>query len=101
MKIQRDHIPQNQKVGAQKPTETQKKKAASQPKKLKKDEIQLSPSAKEVLRLSELARSLPDTRKGVIDAIKKQIRDETYDVPPRRVAKSIIDLQKTLEPDDK
>ncbi len=100
MKIQRDPIPQNQKVGAQRPSETQKK-TASQSRKLKKDEVKLSPSAKEVLRLTELARSLPDTRKGVIDAIKKQIRDGSYDVPPRRVAKSIIDLQKDLKPDDK
>lgn len=100
MKIQRDHISQNQKIGAQRPSETQKR-AAPQLKKLGKDEVQLSPSAKEALRLAELARSLPDSRKAVIDAIKAQIRGETYDVPPRRVAKSIIDLHKALELDDK
>ncbi len=54
----------------------------------------------EVQRLAELARGIPDVRKARVEAVKKQIKSGTYDVPAESVARSIVDLHRRLKSDE-
>ena len=56
----------------------------------------LPPHDDEVRRLTELAKALPDVRMEKIESIRKQIESGTYAIPAEAVAKSILDLRRTL-----
>ena len=99
MKILRDHGSQINKVDQRSP-KIQRKTAASRVRKVGKDKIELSPRAREVRRLVELAKLAPEVRLEKINAIKKQIQAGKYSVPPESIARSIIDLHKKLKSDD-
>ena len=60
--------------------------------KVKQDEIVLSPRATEVRRLEELAKDVPEVRQDKVEAVKTQIESRTYNVNGKLVAKSIADL---------
>ena len=59
----------------------------------------LSSHDKEVLRLTKLAKSLPDVRRDKINLIRKRIESGIYKIPPEAVAKSILSLQYMLTAD--
>ena len=94
MKSQSDHSSRVSK-GHPKPPASESKKPG------KRDKVELSSRADEVRRLTELAKLAPDVRLEKINAIKKQIKAGTYRVPADSVARSIVDLHKKLESDDR
>lgn len=67
-------------------------RVASEPQKVKKDEIVLSPRATEVQELAGAAKSVPAVRQEKVEAIKGQIESNIYDVNGKLVAGSIADL---------
>ncbi len=67
----------------------------------KKNKDKSSPCAAEVRRYTKMARDIPDVRQEKVEAIKKQIEPGTYRVSAEEVARSIIDLQRSLKTNDK
>ena len=67
----------------------------------KKDKDKSSPRAAEVRRYTKMAKNLPDVRQEKVEAIKKQIESGTYCISAEEVARSIVDLQRSLKTDDK
>ena len=67
----------------------------------KKDKDKSSPRAVEVRRYTKIAKDLPDVRQEKVEAIKKQIESGTYRISTEEVARSIVDLQRSLKTDDK
>ena len=102
MKIQSDGSPPV-KGNHLKPPATERKKSSipRSEKSGKKDAVQLSSRADEILRLTKLAKSEPDMRLDKVNAIKKQIEAGTYSVSADSVARSIADLHKKLKRDDR
>ncbi len=86
--------------GLQRSPKTQRKTAVTKPRELGKDKVELSSRSRDVHRLAELAKLVPEVRLEKVNAIKRQIQAGNYDVPPESVARSIIDFHKTLESGD-
>ena len=82
-------------------TERQKSPLSRSEKSGKKDAVQLSSRADEILRLTKLAKSAPDMRLDKVNAMRKQIKAGTYNVSADSVARSIADLHKKLKRDDR
>ena len=85
-----------------KPPATERKKSPSSrsEKPGKRDAVKLSSRTNKVRRLTKLAKSAPDVRPDKVNAIKKQVKAGTYNVPADSVARSIADLHKKLKRDD-
>ena len=67
----------------------------------KRDKDKSSPRADEVRRYTKMAKDIPDVRQEKVEAIKKQIESGTYRISAEEVARSIIDLQRSLKMNDK
>ena len=53
----------------------------------------------ELLKYKRIIKTIPEVRKGKIEAIRKQIEAEKYKVPAESVAGSIAELHHTLTSD--
>ena len=60
--------------------------------KQRKDEIILSSQAAEVRRFEGMAKAAPQIRQEKVEAIRKQVQSQTYNVDGKLVARSIADL---------
>ena len=67
----------------------------------RKKKDKLSTRAAEIHRYAELAKDIPDVRREKIEAIKKQIETDMYDVSAESVARSVADLHRSLKANDK
>lgn len=56
-----------------------------------KDEVVLSPEAKEIQKAKELLDSIPDIRKEKVAEIKAQIEDGTYEINGEQIALKMIE----------
>ena len=92
MKVSHERNPRTDRVHPQPSPAAQHKTSTSESRKPKEDEVIISPRAAEVRKLTEMAKDLPDVRKGKVEAIKKQIQSGEYKVSAESVAKSIIDF---------
>ena len=64
---------------------------------ISKDEVVLSPQAKEIQKAKELLDSIPDIRKEKVAEIKVQIEDGTYEVNGDQIALKMIEESLTNE----
>jgi len=69
-------------------------------KKERKDRDKLSSRSAEIQKFAEWARGISSVRKARVEAVKKQIESGTYDVSVKSVANSIVDLHRSLKPDE-
>ena len=58
----------------------------------KKDEIVLSPRATEIRELEEATKPIPEVRQAKVEAVKRQIEANTYNVKGKLVAQSMAGL---------
>lgn len=56
-----------------------------------KDEVVLSPKAKEIQKAKEILDSVPDIRKQKVAEIKTQIEDGTYKIDGEKIALKVIE----------
>jgi flagellar biosynthesis anti-sigma factor FlgM len=80
------------KVHLRPPPVAQRKTSASKPRHLKRDQVSLSLRAAEALKLSKLARTIPDIRQEKVEATRRQIESGTYTIYGRAVARSIVNI---------
>ena len=91
MRTQRYYNPRTRKVCSRPLPATQREMSASRPRRLRKEDISLSPHAAEVRKFTELAKTLPDVRREKVEAIKKQIEAGTYKISAEQIAKKMMD----------
>lgn len=65
-------------------------------KRVERDSIELSESARERLALIEAAKELPEIREERVSILKRAIDSGSYEVDPRRLAHAILELEDDL-----
>lgn len=54
------------------------------------DRLELSPDARELARLAQLAKQLPEVREDLIRQVAQALKDGSYHVPAREVADKMV-----------
>ena len=57
---------------------------------LKSDVVELSPVAREISKLREMARSLPEERLEKVEQVRAMIENGTYKIEPEKIAEKMI-----------
>jgi negative regulator of flagellin synthesis FlgM len=61
------------------------------------DRVELSPEARQAAALADKARSLPEVRQPLVEALRKEIAEGLYEPDPRKVAQAILEYEDGLE----
>ena len=61
-----------------------------------RDQIELSPDARQLSELVDRARTLPEVRQETVDAIRRDLASGAHEVDPQRLARLILDFEEGL-----
>ena len=65
------------------------------------DRIELTPEARRIAALARSVDGLPEVRQERIEALRKQVREGSYQVDARQVAQAILEFEQGTERVDK